>query len=118
MITLRTGVRSRSSSASVADVAASMRSSHRLPRAVAALCGSAEKAFRPSKLILLACSRDFVLSCFGFRAFCVIEDLRGLAGLSRRWIGGNVEDRSGGDRAIMDGSNSRGLDPWSGGKIS
>lgn len=47
----RTGVRSRSESASLAEVAASMRSSHRLPMTVAALCGSAEKAFRPSMLI-------------------------------------------------------------------
>lgn len=80
----RTGVRSRSSSASVADVAASMRSSHRLPSAEAALCGSAEKAFRPSMLILLACSLDLVLSCWGFRAFCVMDDFRGRAGLSLR----------------------------------
>lgn len=50
----RTGVRSRSESASLAEVAASMRSSQRLPMTVAALWGSAEKAFRPSMLILLA----------------------------------------------------------------
>lgn len=106
----RTGVRSRSSSASVADVAASMRSSHRLPSADAALCGSAEKAFLPSMLILLACSLDLVLSCLGFRAFCVIDDFRGRAGLSLRWMGGNVDDRSGGDRAMIEGSSSRGLD--------
>jgi len=40
-----TGVRSRLSS-SVADAAASMRSSHRLPISWAAVDGSAEKAFR------------------------------------------------------------------------
>lgn len=41
---LRTGVRSLLSS-SVAEAAASMRSSHLLPRIAAAACGSAEKAF-------------------------------------------------------------------------
>ena len=113
----RTGVRSRSSSASVADVAASMRSSHRFPSAEAALCGSAEKAFLPSILILLACSLDLVLSCLGFRAFCVIDDLRGRAGLSLRWMGGNVDDLSGGDLAIIEGSSSRGLEGWNGCRI-
>lgn len=40
-----TGVRSLLSS-SVAEAAASIRSSQRLPRMAAAACGSAEKAFR------------------------------------------------------------------------
>lgn len=114
----RTGVRSRSSSASVAEVAASMRSSHRLPSAEAALCGSAEKAFLPSMLNLRACSFDLVLSCLGFRAFCVMDDFRGRAGLSLRWMGGKVDDRSGGDRAMIEGSNSRGRAAWKGGKTS
>ena len=50
-----TGVKSRSESASVADVAASIRSSHLLPIAAAAAPpgGSAEKAFLPSILSLL-----------------------------------------------------------------
>jgi len=61
-------------------------------------------------LILLACSLDLVLSCLGFRAFCVIEDFLGRAGLSLRWMGGNVDDRSGGDRAMIEGSSSRALD--------
>ena len=74
-----TGVRSRSESASFADVAASIRSSHRLPMANTG--GSAENAFLPSTLSLLANSFDFVLSCFGFRAFWVTDDLRGLVGL-------------------------------------
>jgi len=51
-----------------------------------------------------------VFSCLGFRAFCVIEDFRGRAGLSLRWMGGNVDDRSGGDRAMIEGSSSRALD--------
>jgi hypothetical protein len=42
---LLTGVRSLLSS-SVAEAAASMRSSHRLPSMAAAACGSAEKALR------------------------------------------------------------------------
>lgn len=87
-----------------------MRSSHRLPSTEAAPWGSAEKAFLPSTLTLLACSLDLVRSCLGFRAFCVMDDLRGRAGLSLRWIGGNVDDLSGGDRAIIEGSSSRGLE--------
>lgn len=47
---LPTGVRSRSESASLADVAASIRSSHLLFIADAIPCGSAEKAFLPSTL--------------------------------------------------------------------
>lgn len=49
-----TGVRSRSESASVAEVAASIRSSHLLPiaAATAAPGGSAENAFLPSMLNL------------------------------------------------------------------
>ena len=39
-----------SSSASVAEVAASMRSSHRLPWAQAAVCGSADRAFLSPRL--------------------------------------------------------------------
>lgn len=70
-----TGVISRSESA---EVAASMSSSHRLE---AGPCGSAENAFLPSILILLAWSLDLVRSCFGFRLFWVTEDFRGLAGL-------------------------------------
>ena len=99
---------SRSESASLADVAASIKSSQRLPIAVAALSGSAEKAFRPSILILLACSLDFVLSCFGLRAFCVIDDLRGRGFCN----GGKDENRPGGDLAIIDGRSSRGLGDW------
>ena len=50
-----TGVISRSESASVAEVAASIRSSHLLPIAAAAAApgGSAENAFLPSMLNLL-----------------------------------------------------------------
>lgn len=77
----------------------------------AALWGSAEKAFRRSILILLACSFDVVLSCLGLRAFCVIDDLRGLA----LCIGGRVEDLPGGDRANVDGRSSRGRAAWYGG---
>lgn len=49
-----TGVRSRSESASVAEVAASIKSSHLLPIAAAAAApgGSAENAFLPSMLSL------------------------------------------------------------------
>jgi len=60
----RTGVRSLSSS--VADVAASIKSSHLLPY----MLGSALRALRFSLLIL---SR----SCFALRALCVSEFLRG-----------------------------------------
>jgi len=101
-----TGVRSRSESASLAEVAASMRSSQRFPIADA---GSAESAFRPSILSLRACSLDMPLPCFGRRSLLVMEDLRGLAGLSRFWMGGSVDDRPGGERDIMDGRSSRGL---------
>ena len=50
-----TGVMSRSESASVAEVAASIRSSHLLPMTAAAAApgGSAENAFLPSTLNLL-----------------------------------------------------------------
>lgn len=104
-----TGVRSRSESASFADVAASMRSTHLLPIADAAPCGSAEKAFLPSILSRRACSLDLVLSCLGFRLFCVMDDFRALAGLSLLCIGGNVDERPGGDLANIEGSSSRGL---------
>ena len=104
-----TGVKSRSESASLADVAASMRSSQRLPMAEA---GSAEKAFRPSILNLRAYSFDIPLSCFGRLLAFVMEDFRGLVGLSRFWIGGSVEDRPGGERDIIDGKSSLGLGEW------
>lgn len=83
-----------------------MRSSHRLPIAEA---GSAENAFRPSILSLRAYSFDIPLSCLGRRLFFVMEDFRGLAGLSRFCIGGSVDDRPGGERDIMEGSSSLGL---------
>lgn len=86
-----------------------MRSSHRLPIAEA---GSAEKAFRPSILSLRAYSFDIPLSCFGRRLFFVMEDFRGLAGLSRFCIGGSVDDRPGGERDIIEGSSSLGLGEW------
>ena len=112
-----TGVRSRSESASVAEVAASIRSTHLLPiaAAAAALGGSAENAFLPSMLNLLVYSFDFVLSCLGLRLFWVIEDFRGLLDFSFLCIesflcsGGRVEERPGGELAIIDGSNSLGL---------
>lgn len=91
-----TGVRSRSDSASLADVAASTRSSHLFPSAEAA-GGSAENAFLVSRLSLRPWSFDFVLSCFAFRALCVTLNLRGRAGFSRLCIGGSVEERSGGE---------------------
>ena len=69
-------------------------------------------------LSLLAYSLDLGLSVFGFRLFCVIEDFRGLAGLSRLCIGGRVEDLPGGERAIIEGSNSLGRGEWKGGMIS
>lgn len=122
MIGVHTGVRSRSESTSVADVAASIKSSHLLPLAAAATApgGSAEKAFRPSMLSLLECSFDLVFSCFGFLLFCVIEDLRGLAGLSLfkdsfLCMGGRVDERSGGECANIEGRSSRGLGEWKGG---
>src|SRR5690348_4572066 len=62
-----TGVRSRLSS-SVAEAAASIRSSHRLPNLLAMLPGSTDSVLR-SWEFLLACSLDFVRSCLGFRAF-------------------------------------------------
>lgn len=115
-----TGVRSLSESASVADVAASIRSSHLLPfaAATAAPGGSAEKAFLPSILILRVWSFDFVLSCFGFLAFCVIEDFRGRACLSLLidsflCKGGRVEERTDvGECGSIDGRSSRGLGEW------
>jgi hypothetical protein len=100
-----TGVRSRLSS-SVAEAAASIRSSHRLPNSAAAVCGSAEYAFR-SWLIRRLFSFDLVRSCFGLRAFWPTEDLRGRFGFMDRGAGGRVEERPGGDLAIDEGSNSR-----------
>ena len=66
-----TGVRSRSESASVAEAAASISSSHLLPctAAVMGAGGSAEKAFLPSMLYLLPYSFDLVFSCLGLRLF-------------------------------------------------
>ena len=100
----------------MADVAASIRSSHRLPIAEA---GSAEKAFRPSMLNLLAYSLDIPLSCLGRRElFFVMDDLRGLVGLSRFCIGGRVEERPGGERDMIEGRSSLGLGEWNGGMAS
>lgn len=111
-----TGVKSLSESASVAEAAASTKSCHLLPATAASLApgGSAEKAFLPSMLNLLAKSLDVFFSCFGLLLFCVIEDFRGLLTLSRftdsfLCSGGSVEERPGGERAIMEGSRSRGL---------
>ena len=105
-------MRSRSESASLAEVAASMRSSQRFPIAVA---GSTEDALRPSMLSLRACSFEIARPCFGRRSFLVMEDLRGRAGLSRFWIGGKVDDRPGGERDMIDGRSSLGLGEWKGG---
>jgi hypothetical protein len=113
-----TGVKSRSSSASVAEVAASIKSSQRLPWTQAAVGGSAENAFRPSILIRLANSFDFVLSCFDLRAFCVMDDFLGLDTLSLRWIGGRVDERPGGEWPKIDGSSSRGREVWNEGRGS
>lgn len=118
-----TGVISRSESASVADVAASIRSSHLLPIAAAAAApgGSAENAFLPSILNLPENSFDLVFSCLGLRLFWVIEDFRGLLPFSFLCIdsflcsGGKVVERPGGECAIIEGSNSRGLGEWNGG---
>ena len=118
-----TGVISRSESASVADVAASIRSSHLLPIAAAAAApgGSAENAFLPSILNLPENSFDLVFSCLGLRLFWVIEDFRGLLPFSFLCIdsflcsGGNVVERPGGECAIIEGSNSLGLGEWNGG---
>ena len=114
---------SRSESASVAEVAASIRSSHLLPIAAAAAApgGSAENAFLPSMLSLLEKSFDLVLSCLGFRLVWVIEDFRGLLAFSFLCVesflcnGGKVEERPGGEWAIIEGSNSLGLGEWNGG---
>lgn len=110
-----TGVKSRSESASLADVAASIKSSHRLPMAEA---GSAENAFLPSILNLRAYSFDIPLSCFGRRLVFVIEDFRGLVGLSRFCMGGRVDDLPGGERDIIDGRSSLGLGEWKCGSCS
>ena len=72
----RTGVRSLSSS--VADVAASIKSSHLLPY----MLGSALRALRFSFLILS-------LSCFALRALCVSEFLCELWEMER-CMGGRV----------------------------
>jgi hypothetical protein len=101
----RTGVKSRSSSTSVAEVAASMRSSHRFPCTHAAVCGSADKALRSLTLERRPNSRDLLRSCFGRRPDWVREPLRGRGG--RLWMGGSVEERPGGEWARMDGRSSR-----------
>lgn len=87
----------RSSSTSVAEVAASMRSSQRLPCAHAAVCGSAERALRSPKLGRLPKSFDRGRSCFGFRADCEMDDLRWRETFSFRWMGGRVDERPGGE---------------------
>lgn len=117
-----TGVRSLSESASVAEVAASTNSCHLLPATAASRApgGSAENAFLPSRLSLLEYSFDVFLSCFGFLLCCVMEDFRGLAGFSlftESFLcrGGSVEERPGGECAIMEGSSSIGLGEWKGG---
>lgn len=103
----------------MADVAASRRSSHLLLWATAAgPYGSAESAFLPSILSRLPYSIDLLRSCLGFRLFWVIEDFRGLGGLSFLCNGGNVEDLPGGERAMIEGSSSRGRGDWKGGILS
>ena len=63
-------------------------------------------------LTLFDWSFDKGFSCFGFLLFWVIEDFRGLAGFSRLdsflCSGGKVEERPGGEWAIIEGSSSRG----------
>lgn len=66
----------------------------------------------------LAFSVDLCRSCFPFRLFCVIEDFRSLGGLSFLCKGGKVDERPGGDEAMMDGKSSRGRGDWKGGMIS
>ena len=111
-------MRSRSDSASFADVAASMRSSHLDPLERASI-GSAEDAFLPSMLSLLAYSFDFPRSCFDLCWFFVIDDFRGRLGLSRLCIGGRVDDLPvGGERDKIDGNSSRGLVGSNGGNGS
>ncbi len=103
-----TGVKSRSSSASVADVAASIKSSQRFPWTQAAVGGSADIALRPSMLNLRENSFDFVRSCFAFRAFWPTDDFRGLCSFPLRCIGGNDEYRPGGECASIEGNSSLG----------
>jgi hypothetical protein len=76
-----TGVSSRLSS-SVADAAASMRSSQRFPYPVKD-DGSADMALR-SELGRRWWSRDLVLSCLGFLEFAAMDDFLGLLGLTTR----------------------------------
>ena len=78
---VHTGVSSRLSS-SVAEAAASIRSSHRLPYPVRDE-GSADMAFR-SELARRWWSLDLVLSCLGFLEFWAIVDFLGLLGLTTR----------------------------------
>lgn len=93
----------------MAEAAASIRSSHRFPYTlVPELGGSTENAFL-SWLIRLWSSLDLVLSCFGLRAFCVMELFRGRY-LVGRGTGGRVDERPGGERAREDGSSSRGVE--------
>lgn len=112
-----TGVKSRSSSTSVADVAASIKSSHLFPCTQAAVCGSADSAFRSFRLPRRPNSLDLVRSCFGFRALCVMDDLRGRCTLLR-CNGGKVDERPGGEWPRIDGSSSRGRADWNGGRGS
>ena len=108
----------------MAEVAASIRSSHLFPiaAAAAALGGSAVKALLPSTLSRRELSFDLLFSCLGLRLFCVIDDFLGLAGFSflckESFLcnGGSVVARSGGEWARMEGSNSLGLGEWNGGK--
>ena len=72
-----TGVRSRDPSSSVALVAASIRSSHRLPYSAAGV-GSLENALR-SPLFRLALSLLRFRSCLAMRACCVKLLVRGRA---------------------------------------
>jgi hypothetical protein len=104
-----------SSSASVAEVAASIRSSHRLPCAQAAVWGSAESALRSPRLGRRPYSFDLVRSCFSLRE---IDDLRGRGSLSRRWIGGSVDERPGGEWLRIEGRSSRGRGDENGGSDS
>lgn len=107
-----------SSSTSVAEVAASIRSSQRLPCAHAAVWGSAERALRSPRLGRRPNSFDLGRSCLGFRADCVMDDLRGRESLSLRWIGGKVEERPGGEWLRIEGRSPRGRGEENGGRAS
>jgi hypothetical protein len=99
-----TGVRSRDPSSSVALVAASSKSSHRLPYNDAAV-GSIENLLR-SKLLRLAMSLLRLLSCFAILA-CVKLLFRGRV-CCREWLlcnGATAACLSVGERGSMLGSN-------------